>query len=380
MPTPTIAVLEGDGVGPEIIAEALKTLKVVQSAFDLTWEAAVFPCGGKYWLAHKEEWPSDAREFCSEQADAILFGSVGLPGVDLPTGGPAGIGVVFFLRQGLDLYASLRPVELLAPIPGVPYRPDQVKLHLVREVTEGLYSKLGGISGRDRKSGLAIDVRVITSKATERVAKFAFQLAQRLREGGDSRSAPSPVTCPVTCIDKSNVLSGCQLFRQTVQEVAEKFPGLKLGFAYVDNFALEVLRRPETYSVCVTSNAFGDILSDLLAYLEGGNGMAATGNFGDHKAMFEPLHGPQPVHQGKGTVNPVAIHRCLAMMLSWLGERYANPTFTRASVALVSAIRQVLTTGEVRTPDLQGRSSTTEMSDAFRRAFLEFAKHGEPAA
>jgi isocitrate/isopropylmalate dehydrogenase len=152
----------------------------------------------------------------------------------------------------------------------------------------------------------------------------------------------------------------------------------RLDFVYIDNFALDVLRRPETYSVCVTSNAFGDILSDLLAYLEGGNGMAATGNFGGRKAMFEPLHGLQLAHQGKGTINPVAIHRCLAMMLSWLGERYANPTFSRASIALVAAIRRVLATGEVRTPDLQGTSSTSEMSDAIRRAFLEFAGHGEP--
>ena len=359
MPTPTIAVLEGDGVGPELIAEIRKTIEVLQRHFDFRWEMATFPCGGEYWLAHREEWPREAREFCFGQADAILFSGVGVPGVELPTGGLAGVGVVFLLRRDLDLYASLRPVQLLAEIPGTPYQPAHVNLHLVREITEGLYTRLGGILEREQKPDLAVDTRVITYRATDRIARFAFQLAEKLWDQGDRRA--------VTCIDKSNVLSGCQLFRRTVQTVAAQFPKIDLRLAYVDNFALDVLRNPQTYSVCVTSNAFGDILADLLAFLEGGNGMAAIGNFGDRKAMFEPLHGSQVGLKGKGTINPVAIHRCLAMLLAWLGERFSAPSLLSASTELMKAICKVLTEGKVRTLDLGGGSTTSDMSEAIRR-------------
>ena len=362
MPKPVIAVLQGDGVGPEVLAQALETLSVLCSALDLSCETAIFPCGAEYWQAHNEEWPSEAREFCTKEADAILFGSVGLPGVVLPTGDLAGVGVVFFLRQGLDLYASLRPVELLSEIPGRPYKPGEVRLHLVREATEGLYSRIGGIFKRGEKSESAIDVRMVTVKGTERVARFAFRLAERLQEAGDFR--------PLTCIDKSNVLEGCRLFRHTVRTVAEEFPKVKLNFAYVDNFALEVLHHPQDYSVCVTSNAFGDILADLLAFHEGGTGMAATGNFGNTKAMFEPLHGPQVILKGKERINPVAIHRCLVMLLAWLGQRKNHPGFTRASQELMTAIRGVLSAGNVRTPDLGGDGTTSEMCRAIREALL----------
>ena len=362
MSKPVIAVLQGDGVGPELLDQSLETLNVICSALDLPCETAIFPCGAEYWQKHREEWPSEAKEFCAKEADAILFGSVGLPGVELPTGDLAGVGVVFFLRQGLDLYASVRPVELLTQVPSAPYTPNQVHLHLVREATEGLYSRIGGIFTRGQTSELAVDIRMVTARGTKRVARFAFELADGLRLAGDSR--------PVTCIDKSNVLEGCRFFRHTVRTVAEEFPEVKLKFAYVDNFALEVLNHPQDYSVCVTSNAFGDILADLLAFHEGGTGMAATGNFGDTKAMFEPLHGPQSAMKGKGTMNPVAIHRCLVMLLAWLARKQNPAGFNRASKELMTAIRDVLSAGNVRTPDLGGASSTSEMCHAIREAFL----------
>jgi 3-isopropylmalate dehydrogenase len=350
-----IAVLQGDGAGPGLVAEALETLGVISPAWGLDCETAVFPCGGEYWKKHGEEWPREAREFCEKEADAILFGSVGVPGIELPSGDLAGVELVFFLRQGLDLYANVRPVQLLTELPGTPYSPDQIRLHLVREATEGLYARMGGMISRVQKPELAIDVRLITVSATERIARFAFRLAERLATAGESR--------PVTCIDKSNVLGGCRLFRRTVRAVAEEFPQLQLKFAYVDNFALDVLRRPQDYSVCVTSNAFGDILADLLAYHEGGPGMGATGNFGDRKAMFEPLH-------AKGNVNPIAIHRSLAMLLAWLGQSKRDARFTCASEQLMAAISAVLKAGKVRTPDLGGASSTSEMCQAIRQAFL----------
>lgn len=361
MSDPSVALLEGDGVGPELVAAAHDTLQMIGGAVGQRCETAAFPCGAEYWKAHGEEWPAEAKAFCAKEADAILFGSVGMPGVQLSSGDLAGIGVVFFLRQALDLYANVRPVCLLTDLPGVPYRPGQVRLHLVREATEGLYSRIGGELSRGEESELAVDVRVVTTRGTERVAAFAFRLAQGLSPAGERGH--------VTCVDKSNVLKGCRVFRRTVRAVAGGFPAVGLKYAYVDNFALDVLRRPEDYSVCVTSNAFGDILADLLAFHEGGTGMAATGNFGESKAMFEPLHGPQHAMKGKGTMNPVAIHRCLAMLLAWLGQKKSLPGLVRASEALEAAIVSVVRAG-VRTPDVGGASGTSEVCQALRQAFL----------
>jgi len=362
MSKPVIAVLQGDGVGPELTGQALETLAVIKKTLNLDCESEVFPCGGEYYKSHGEEWSSAAKDFCVNKADAILFGSVGVPGIELPNGDLAGLGVLFFLRQGLDLYANLRPVQLLTPLPGSPYLPDQVQLHLVREATEGLYCRIGGMLNRGPQSDLAIDIRTITVKGTERIARFAFQLAENLARNGDTR--------PVTCIDKSNVLQGCRVFRPAVRSVAEQFPRIKLKFAYVDNFALEVLRNPQDYGVCVTSNAFGDILADLLAYHEGGVGMGATANYGENKAMFEALAGAQFALKGKGIANPVAIHRCLAMLLAWLGEKRNHAGFTAASEQLLSAITAVMQAGHMRTPDLGGTSTTVQVCEAIRQQFL----------
>ena len=360
-PTPkaVIAALLGDGAGPELAGHALATLEVIRPVCGLDYEVSAFPCGAAYWKLHGEEWSAQARQFCESRADAILFGSVGVPGVERPSGELVGVELVFFLRLGLDLYANLRPVQLLTSLPGTPYAPADVRIHLVREATEGLYARMGGSLNRVQRPDVAVDIRLITVKATERIARFAFRLAERLALAGDSR--------PVTCIDKSNVLGGCRLFRRTVQAIAEEFPKLPLKFTYVDNFALDVLRRPQDYSVCVTSNAFGDILADLLAYHEGGPGMGATGNFGDRLAMFEPLH-------AKGAVNPIAIHRGLAMLLAWLGEKRQEPRFTRAAMRLTDSITEVLKAGQVRTPDLGGTAGPSEMSQAIRQMFLRLSE------
>ena len=172
-------------------------------------------------------------------------------------------------------------------------------------------------------------------------------------------------------MDKSNVLQGCRVFRESVRAVAEEFPKIQLKFAYVDNFALDVLRNPQDYSVLVTSNAFGDILADLLAFHEGGTGMGATANYGESKAMFEPLHGSQFALKGKGIANPIAMHRCLAMLLAWWGEKQRQAGFTAASERLRSAIAAVMEAGQMRTPDLGGTSTTSQVCAAIRQAFVE---------
>ena len=140
-------------MGPELTGQALETLAVIGKTFNLACESEVFPCGGEYFRMHGEEWSSAAKAFCVEKADAILFGSVGVPGLELPNGDLAGLGVLFFLRQGLDLYANVRPVQLFTPLASSPYSPGQVHLQLVREATEGLYSRIGGILSRRPKTG-----------------------------------------------------------------------------------------------------------------------------------------------------------------------------------------------------------------------------------
>jgi 3-isopropylmalate dehydrogenase len=146
-----------------------------------------------------------------------------------------------------------------------------------------------------------------------------------------------------------------------------------LKFAYVDNFALDVLRNPQSYSVCVTSNAFGDILADMLAFLEGGPGMACSASYGDDRALFEPLHGPLPLQRGLDRANPIAIHRCLVMLLEWLGKKHEEEGMVRASQALHQALQQVVRAGVYRTADLGGCSRTSEVCSAIRRALLEAA-------
>ncbi|MEW6047941.1 MAG: isocitrate/isopropylmalate family dehydrogenase [Bacillota bacterium] len=358
MSHPRVVVLRGDGMGPELCDQALETLETLCALYGFSCQVAVHPCGAQYWQEHGEEYPPEAWDDC-QAADAILFGGVGLPGVLSPSGDLAGVKLVFQLRRALGLYANVRPVEAWERVPGLPHPPGRVKLHLVREMTEGLYSRIGGRLAHPGGGELAMDLRVVSSAAVERIARFAFRLAAAL-EGEHARE--------VTCVDKSNVLEGCRLFRATVRRVAEEFPHLGLKFAYVDNFALDVLRQPWAYSVCVTSNAFGDILADMLAFLEGGAGVACSGTFGDERALFEPLHGPLPAQKGKGTANPVAIHRCLAMLLEWLGRRCGEETMLEASRALLTALREVMRTGTLLTTDLGGRSTTAVVCGAIRRA------------
>ncbi|HWQ78399.1 MAG TPA: isocitrate/isopropylmalate family dehydrogenase [Anaerovoracaceae bacterium] len=361
-----IAVLLGDGVGPELCRQAIGTLDLLAEHYGLNVSIKEFPCGAAYWQESGREWAREAEDYCRNEADAILFGSVGLPGVVRPDGKVAGLGVVQGLRSGLELYANLRPVELFADdIPGVFYRPEDIHLLLVREVTEGLYAGQGGVLIQEGKAAVANDLRTITAAGTERIGRFAFHQAQKA--GAPDRKAA------LTCVDKSNVLIGCQLFNKKIMELAAEYPDVIVNSARIDNFALEVLRNPQKYQICVTTNCFGDILADLMAFFEGGSGMSPTGNFGRNKAMFEPLHGPQANLKGKNEANPVAIHRCLIMMLEWLAERSEEPAFSTAAVSLHAALVKSVKEGK-RTPDIGGICTSEQATDAIREELLQIVK------
>src|SRR5256712_4161866 len=366
-----IVVLAGDGVGPEVVREGVKVLNAVGTAYGLPFDLVPFPCGGQHYLDTGEEWPDGAFESC-KAADAILLGAVGLPQAVLPNGEIAGIGVVFGLRFGLDLYANVRPTNLY---PNVRHKihdgfkqvwqPGKVDLVIVRENTEGLYTPTRGFLDRGGVKELAVDSRVITRKGAERVIRFAFEMSKQ-RKG-----APSDGKHRVTCVDKSNVTAGCKLFRQVYDEVAARYPTIQKDYAYIDAFQQWLVRSPEVYDVAVTSNLFGDIATDLAAGPQGRQGHAAGGNIRGQRAVVEPIHRSAPKHAGKDEVNPIAMILALQMMLDWLGREKGDQGLRAAARAIEQAGGKDLKKGTVVTYDLggpaKGRGGGTAIASAFGR-------------
>lgn len=369
-----LVLLGGDGTGPEVLREGVKVLKAVEDRFGLSFDLVPYPCGGQHYLDTGMEWPDGTFEAC-KAADAILLGAIGLPNANLPNGELAGIGVLFGLRFGLDLYANVRPTKLY---PNVHHKihdgfkqvwdPGKVDFVIIRENTEGLYTPTRGYLDRGGTKELAIDSRVITRKGAERVIRFAFELA-KTRAG-----APADGKHRVTCVDKSNVTAGCRLFRSIYDEVAAGYPGIQKDYAYIDAFLQWLIRSPEAYDVAVTSNMFGDIATDLAAVLQGGMGMAAGGNVGDAHGMFEPIHGSAPKYAGKDAVNPTAMILATQMMLEWLGRRKKDPALLEAAVVVEKAVEAVLREGKILTYDLGGTAKCSEMGAAIARATDRIAK------
>jgi 3-isopropylmalate dehydrogenase len=237
---------------------------------------------------------------------------------------------------------------------------------IIRENTEGLYSPTRGVLSRGGIAELAVDSRVITRNGSKRVSEYAFKLASTERDG-----APEDGAKRVTCVDKSNLLAGCQLFRQVFDEVGAEFPNINKDHAYVDTWTQWCLKKPEYYDVIVTPNAFGDIITDLGAAIQGGLGVAPAGNIGNNKAMFEPVHGSAPRHAGRGEVNPIAAILSSAMMFGWLGSKHKDTNASKVGELIERAITDVLKEGSIRTYDIcKGLwqdiepSSTREVTDA----------------
>ncbi|HEY7588671.1 MAG TPA: isocitrate/isopropylmalate dehydrogenase family protein [Thermoplasmata archaeon] len=369
-----LVLLPGDGTGPEVMREAVKVLDAVEDAFGVDFDKVPFPVGGQYFLDTGAEWPDRCFESC-KTSDAILLGAVGLPNAILPSGDLAGIGVLFGLRFGLDLYANVRPTKLY---PNVRHKvhesfkqvwePGKVDFVIVRENTEGLYTPTRGYLDRGGMKELAVDSRVITRKGAERVVRFGFDLA-KTRQG-----APADRKHRVTCVDKSNVTAGCKLFRAVYDEVATRYPEVERDYAYIDAFLQWVARAPEAYDVAVTSNMFGDIATDFAAVLQGGMGMAAGGNIGDEHALFEPIHGSAPKHAGKDIVNPIAMILAAQMMLEWLGRKKGDPALRESAVAVERAVEAVLQEGKFLTYDLGGSSKCSEVGSAVADAIPRIAR------
>jgi isocitrate/isopropylmalate dehydrogenase len=376
-----LTILPGDGTGPEVIKEAEKLLNCIENHTELVFDRTRIPCGGQHWLETGEEWPAGSFEHCRDNSDAILLGAIGWPGANLPNGDLAGGQVILGLRSGLNLYANVRPIKLYE---GVKHKihdnftqvwsPTNVDLLVLRENTEGLYHSLlrrsslraqgiepeevgemefGGIEGE-----VAWDARPISENGSKKIIRLGFEYAKR-RNG-----SPSTGESTVTCVDKSNVTRGCQLFRRVFHEVGEEYPGIGKDAAYIDAFTMWMVRNPEWFDVVVTSNMFGDIVTDLGSVLQGGMGMAASANLGDEHGLFEPVHGSSPKYAGKGKVNPIATINSVQMMIEWLGMRHDDEEAIQVSELIERAVSEHLQDGSILTYDLGGKASTSDVGSS----------------
>lgn len=359
-----IAVFPGDGTGPEVVREGLKVLSALAENGPAPWKVTEYPGGGQYYLARGREWEPEA-EAAALAADAILLGAVGWPGATLPNGDIAGRALVLGLRERLDLFANVRPCRLY---PGVMHRisgayrdvwsPERVDLVIIRENTEDLYTPARGRLRRGGETEVVIDTRVITRTGTERIVRFAYELAR-----ARPRGAPEDGVRRVTCVDKSNVLEGCRYFRETFDRLGAGYPELERDYAYVDAFTQWLVRNPEHYNVVVAPNMMGDIVTDLAAVLQGGMGFAAGGNIGVGHAMFEPIHGSSPKHAGRNQVNPFATFFAVEQMLRWLGQTRGDAALASQADRLEGAVARVLADGSARTYDQGGTTTTSGAGD-----------------
>lgn len=357
-----IVTLPGDGIGPEVMAQGEGVLRAAAEAFGVDVQIASIPCGGQFYLRHgSRDWPEGAEERC-RKADIVLLGAVGWPDpsgkgpVLMSDGRMAGWSPVIGLRTALDLYANVRPVRLY---PGVSHRihgrhvqvwdPAKVDILFVRENTEGLYSGMGGILAPGGREKVATDTRVITREGAERVIRFAFEAARKR-----SRGAPADGRKRVTCVVKDNVLKGCQFFARVFFEVGRDYPEIAQETAIVDAFTQWLVTGPEHYDVVVTTNMFGDIVTDLASVLQGGMGMAVGCNVGERHAMFEPIHGSAPKHAGQDKANPFAMILAVAEALRWLSERRGDARLRQAGDAIEQAVADVIQEGHPLTYDLVG--------------------------
>ncbi|MBA3621366.1 MAG: 3-isopropylmalate dehydrogenase [Euzebyales bacterium] len=332
MSTYRLAVIGGDGIGPEVTAEALKALVVAGERYGFTLAVTEYDLGGRRYVATGEVLPDSVLDEL-RQVDAILVGAVGTPQV---APGVLERGLLLRLRFDFDQYVNLRPIKLL---PGVPspvagLTPERCDLVVVRENTEGLYAGAGGHVHRGTPREVATQESLNTRAGVERVVRDAFgRAAARGRARGDGGR--------VTLCHKTNVLAYAgDLWLRTVEEVATEFAGVSADYVHVDALCLYLVTAPERFDVVVTDNLFGDIVTDLGAAVQGGLGLAPSGNLDPtrrHPSMFEPVHGSAPDIAGRGWANPAAAVLSAVLCLEHLGE-------LEAAAALEAAVAAVLPT------------------------------------
>lgn len=343
-----IAVIGGDGIGPEVIDQAIRAAEAAVRKFDrteLSWNK--LPWSTAYYKQHGRMLPENGWDLLSKH-DAILFGAVGDPSV------PDKVTVhelLLPMRRRFDQFVNLRPAYLFAgvPCPLVGKKPGEIDMLVYRENTEGEYAPVGGhlYSGTDHE--IAVQTGVFTRRGCERILRAAFEAA---------RKRPRK---RLTSITKSNAMVyGMGVWDECFESVRKDYPDVQSSSLLVDAAAMDFVRKPETFDIVVASNLFGDILTDLSAAVTGSIGLASSANINPTKqfpSMFEPVHGSAPDIAGKGIANPLAAVLSAALMLDHLG-------LEKSAAAVRDAVAKVLAEGKVKTPDLGGKGTTSEMGDA----------------
>ncbi len=352
MKTYNIGVIGGDGIGPEVVREGLKVLQAVKDGFD--YNLVEYPYGSEHYLKTKELVPDRVIDEWGA-LDAVFLGAIGHPAVEV---GLVERSVIMGLRFGLDLYVNLRPVKLYAdhicPLKGK--KPEDVDFVVARENTEDAYAGVGGIFKKGKPDEVAIAEMVFTRKGTERIIRYAFELAceraaQRER-GGERGRKPK-----VTMVDKANAIRAQDLWTRVFEEVGKEYPDVEQDHAYVDACCMWMVKNPEWFDVIVTTNLFGDIVTDLGAMIQGGMGIAASGNIhpGKH-GMFEPIHGSAPKYTGQNVANPLGAIAAAGMMLDFLGQK-------RAADRIESAVIGLLASRRIPSVDAKSGLTTTQIGD-----------------
>jgi len=343
-----IGVIPGDGVGREVVPEAKRVLVNVAEKSGVHFSFEEFEWGSEHYFRHGVMMPPAALDLL-RPFDALLLGAVGHP--DIPDHITLN-GLLLPIRRAFDLYANVRPAVLYEGVesPLRKYKGGEIDMVVVRENTEGEYAQVGGFVHHHQPEEVAIQTSVFTRHGTERIIRFAFELAmQRNRKQR------------VTSVTKSNAQGyGMVLWDRTFQTVAKEYPEVQTDSLLVDAAAMNFVRRPESFDVVVASNLFGDILSDLSAIVAGSIGLAASANLDPTRrfpSLFEPVHGSAPDIAGRGVVNPLATILSTAMMLDHL-------QLPEAAAMIEQAVVNVLARREVRTPDLGGNSTTREVTGA----------------
>jgi 3-isopropylmalate dehydrogenase len=336
-----IAVLPGDGIGPEVTAEAVRVLDIVGESIGVLFEKTPYPHGADHYLKTGETFPDEVIEEMRGY-EAILLGAIGDPRIEV---GMLERAIIAGLRFQLDLFINLRPIKLfderLCPLKDK--GPADVDMVVVRENTEDLYTGIGGFFKKGTKDEVAVQEMILTRKGADRLFEYAFELAKKRPRK------------KLTMVDKANAVRAFDLWTRAFEEMGRGYTEVEQDHAYVDAACMWMVKNPEWFDTVVTSNVFGDILTDLGAMIQGGMGLAASGNIHPGKvSMFEPIHGSAPKYAGKNVANPLAAILAVQMMLDHLGE-------TQAATAVETAVREALTEGEIPSASAGNGLGTDEM-------------------
>ncbi|GDY03569.1 3-isopropylmalate dehydrogenase [Planctomycetota bacterium] len=354
-----IGVLPGDGIGEEVVREALKVLDAVQDVFGFQTKREVMPYGAEHFLKTGETMPEAAFDRI-RHLHAVIFGAIGDPRIEV---GKLEFAIIAGMRHKLDLYVNLRPVKLyheaLCPLKGK--MPADIDMIFCRENTEDAYAGIFGFTKRGTEHEIALQEMVYTRRCTERIIRYAFELATK-RGPKPGKDKPQ-----VTLIDKANAVRAQDLWTRTFAEVSREYPLIVTDHAYIDAACMWMIKNPEWFDVSVTTNLFGDIITDLGAMLIGGMGIAASGNIHPGKvSMFEGIHGSAPKYKGTDKASPLATILALSMLLEHLGE-------VTAAKAVEGTVAELIQSGRIKNLKA-GTHMCSELGTMVRTRLIERAR------